>query len=82
MVQKAIDKKKDKSYYTVKVECTVPCSLTYRIYADDAEDALIQLKRAVPIAAKPNLGVKQNVKATVYEYGQLMIKLVRNYARI
>ena len=70
---------KAKSYYDVKVECLVPTMLTYRVLADDEQEALELIGKKPPTQMKPNLLLKKIIKATVYIAGSSMVKLVKNY---
>jgi len=75
----ANEKIKQKSYYDVKVECLIPTLLTYRIYADDENDALEQIAKKPPTQMKPNLLLKKIIKATVYIAGSSMVKLTKSF---
>lgn len=72
---------KQKNYFDIKVEALCPCIITYRIYADDENDALNQIDKKAPISIKPNISQKRNIKATVYNSGSSLIKLIKNYIR-
>jgi hypothetical protein len=71
--------KKEKKYFDVRLECTVPCLITYRIYADDEDDALAQINKKPPTSVKPNINLKRAVKATVYDAGSSIIRLVKAF---
>lgn len=77
--QKEQQKPKQKSYFDVKVEALVPTTLTYRIYAEDEQDALAQIAKKPPNGMKPNLLAKKLLKATVYVAGTTMIKLAKHF---
>lgn len=70
---------KQKKYYTVNVECITPCIITYRIYAEDENDAINQVNKAHPINIKPNINLKKLIKATVYDSGSSLIRLIKNF---
>lgn len=74
-----MNKIKQKKNFDIKVEALVPTILTYRIYAEDEHDALKQIDKKHPISVKPNIAMKRTIKATVFEMGSLMVKLVRNF---
>src|SRR5271165_1497934 len=78
-IKKKIVTPKVKAYYDVKVECLVPTTLIYRIYADDEQEALELITKKPPTQMKPNLLLKKMIKATVYIAGSSMVKLVKNY---
>jgi len=70
---------KQKKYYDVKVEAMVPTTITYRILAEDEDQAAELAKKANPTAVKPKLSNKKNLKLTVYDAGTTFIRLVRNF---
>lgn len=72
-------KPKQKKLYDIKLECNMPCTLTYRILADDENDAILQIRKHSPNNIKHNINLKRDIKATVYEAGYLMIKLIKNF---
>lgn len=77
-IVEAKPKQKQLKVYEVKVEVQLPATLTYRVTAESPEQALEMAFRTQPIGVKHNLARKKNLKATVYEYGSLMIKLLKN----
>lgn len=72
---------KQKKYYDIKLECTMPVLLTYRVLADDEHDALIQMKRQAPSDLRPNISQKRDIKATIRESGSSIIKHIKNFYR-
>jgi len=80
-MKKQSEDKKEKRYFDIRVDALVPCSMTYRVLAENEEDALKQMDKKDPTSFKPKLIAKKLVKATVYEAGSLMIRLVKNYIR-
>lgn len=70
-----------KKYFTVKVETLTPCLLTYRVYAKDEEEAVALIKKSSPINVRPNVSMKRLIKATVYDAGTSVVKLVKSFAR-
>jgi hypothetical protein len=71
---------KEKRYFDIKLECTAPVTISYRILAETPEEALSLIDRHSPISIKPpQLHQKRKLKATIYEAGSLMIKLIRNF---
>lgn len=71
---------KVKTYYDVKVECMLPATLTYKVLADDEQQALELIKNKAPNNVKPNLLMKNIIKATVYLSGSSVVKFVKNYS--
>jgi hypothetical protein len=70
---------KQKQYFDVKVEATIPAILTYRIFAYDAQEALEQIKRSNPTNVKPILTMKRLIKATVYKASSSLMLLTKNF---
>jgi transposase len=75
---------KIKSYYDVKVECLIPTTMIYRVFADDEREAMelfnkMSKEYKAPTQVKPNYSLKKIIKATVYASGSSVIKLVKNY---
>jgi hypothetical protein len=72
-----------KQYFTIVLEATVPVTLSYRVLADDAEDALNLMQRSpmTGMSAAPKLTLPRikKHKAKVYQSGTTTIKLVKNY---
>lgn len=71
-----------KQYFTVKLEVTAPVTLTYRVLAEDAEQALNLVTKSpmtIPMVAppKPVLGKMKKLKANIYLAGTSLIKLVK-----
>lgn len=67
-----------KYYYDVKVECMLPATLTYRVYAENAEQASLMIKGIVPNMVKHRLIGKKDIKLAVYDAGSNMIKFMKN----
>jgi hypothetical protein len=65
-------------WFEVRTEVLLPATLTFRVYAKDAEDALAHTRNASPNSVKYRLAGKRNLKATVIEVGTAMVKLVKN----
>lgn len=73
------NKPKEKQFFDIKLEALVPTTLTYRVFAEDEEEALKQIEKKAPTGVKPNILQKKSIKATVYAAGSLMIKKIKNY---
>jgi hypothetical protein len=67
-----------KKQFDVKIEAMLPATLTYRIWAESPEEALLLTKKAQPINVKHNLAAKKNIRATVSDAYSSIIKLVKN----
>jgi hypothetical protein len=71
------EKKIDKKYFDVKVETMLPATVTYRVLAEDAQQACELLKNATPIQVKYKLGGKKDIKLVVYDAGSTMIRFIK-----
>lgn len=69
---------KPKFYYDVKVECMLPATLTYRVLAEDAQQAAELIRGMSPTGVKHRLIGKKDIKLTVYDAGSSMIKWMKN----
>lgn len=69
---------KEKRYYDVKVESMIPAVLTFRVLAEDPQQASELIKGMNPVGVKHRLVGRRDLKLTVYEAGSSMIKWVRN----
>lgn len=70
----------NKQYYTVKLEVLAPTTLTYRILAENPEQALEMISRApLSQAPMPNLSKMKKIKANVWLAGTTLLQLVKNF---
>jgi hypothetical protein len=69
---------KDKSYYDVKLECLLPATLTYRVLAEDSNQAAEMIKKMQPNSVKYKLIGKKEIKLIVYDAGSSLIRFVKN----
>ena len=69
---------KQKKYFDVKVEAMLPATITYRVLAEDAQQASEMLKYQNPIHVKYRLPGKKDIKLTVYDAGSTMIRFIKN----
>lgn len=72
-----------KKYYTVKVETLTPVIYSYRVLAESPEEAIkisADAWKQASQSAPPQIlsGKMKRLKATVYEYGTSLIKLIKN----
>lgn len=65
-------------YYTVKIEAMVPCTLTYKILANNPQDALTKARKTKPHNIMHQLNGRKDLKASVYKFGYSIIELVMN----
>lgn len=70
---------KQKFYFDVKVECMLPATLTYRVLADDAEQAANMIKNLSPNGVKYKVPGKKDIKLTVYQSGTNIIKFLKSF---
>lgn len=75
--QKKIKGPVPKQYYDVKVECMLPATLTYRILAEDAQQAADMIKGKQPNSVQHKLIGRKELKLLVYDAGGCMIRLVK-----
>ena len=69
---------KEKKYFDVKVECLLPATLTYRVLAEDAEQAVLLIKSATPNHVKHKLIGRKELKILVYDSGSTIIRFMKN----
>jgi len=69
---------KPKFYYDVKIECLLPATLTYRVLAEDPQQATTLIKNQSPNGVRHRLIGRKELKITVYDAGSNMIKFFRN----
>jgi hypothetical protein len=69
---------KDKHYYDVKVECTLPATVTYRVLAEDPIQAAELIKGMSPVAVKHRLAGKKDIKLSVYRAGSSILEWMKN----
>jgi len=69
---------KDKSYYDVRVESMIPATLTFRVLAEDPEEAAELIKGTNPIAVKHRLIGRKDHKLSVYDAGSSILRWARN----
>lgn len=70
-------KVKPKYYFDVKVEVMLPATLTYRILAEDAQQAAEMIKGHQPNSVQHRLIGRKELKLTVYDAGSTMIKWMK-----
>ena len=69
---------KPKLYYDVKVECMLPATLTFRVLAEDAQQAADLIRGQNPISVKHRLVGRKDLKLSVYDAGTTMLRWMKN----
>jgi len=69
---------KPKFYYDVKVECMLPATLTFRILAEDPQQAADLIRGQSPIGVKHRLIGRKDLKLSVYDAGTTMLRWMKN----
>ena len=79
LLKKEAEKKtiKPKFYYDVKIECMIPATLTYRILAEDAHQALALIKGKSPNSVQHKLIGRKELVAKVYNSGSAMLQFMK-----
>ena len=68
---------KQKTYFDVKIECMLPATLTYRVLAEDAQQAVELIKGTQPNSVQHRLIGRKELKLTVYDAGSTIIKWMK-----
>lgn len=76
--EKGKNKPKPKYYYDVKVECLLPATITYRVLAEDPQEAMSKIKGLSPTSVKHRLIGRKELKMMIYDAGTSMIRLIKN----
>jgi hypothetical protein len=69
----------DKKYFEVRVETMLPATLTYRILAENAEQAAGMINNIAPITVKYKLIGKKDIKLNVYNFGCTILLYMKNF---
>lgn len=69
---------KAKQYYDVKVECTLPATITFRVLAENPQEAADLIRGAAPISVVPRLLGRKDHKLSVYDAGSTMLRWMKN----
>lgn len=67
----------EKHYYDVKVECMLPATLTYRILAENPQQAAEMIKGRQPNSVQHRLIGRKEIKLSVFDAGSVMIRLIK-----
>lgn len=81
MKKEAEDKKikepPPKYYYDVKVECMLPATITYRVLAEDAQQAAEMIKGKSPNSVQHKLIGRKELILKVYDSGSSMMRFMK-----
>jgi len=67
-----------KKYFDVRIETMLPAILTFRVLAEDANQAADLVKGMTPNGVKHKLIGRKDIKLSVYDAGSSMIRFVKN----
>jgi hypothetical protein len=68
---------KPKYYYDVKVECMLPATLTYRVLAEDAQQAAELIKGKSPNSVQHKLIGRKEMVLRVYDASSTMMRFMK-----
>jgi len=74
---KKLTEPKPKYYYDVKVECMLPATLTYRVLAEDPQQAAELIKGKSPNAVNHKLQGRKEIILRVYDASGCMIRFMK-----
>jgi len=66
-----------KQYFDVRVECMLPATLTYRVLAENPEQAAALIKGQTPVSVKHRLIGRKELKLIVFNAGSVMIRYMK-----
>lgn len=69
---------KEKKYYDVKVEAMIPATLTFRVLAEDPQQAAELIRGASPRSVQHRLVGRKDLKLSVYDAGSTMLRWMKN----
>lgn len=67
-----------KKYFDVRVDTMLPATLTYRVLAEDAEEAVKLIKHLSPNSVKHKLIGRKDLKLKVFDAGTTLIRFTMN----
>lgn len=70
---------KQKFYYDIKIECMIPATLTYKILAEDPNQAVELIKGKTPTGVTYKIIGRRDKVLRVYDAGSSLIKLILNF---
>jgi hypothetical protein len=77
--QECLNKPKPKTYFDVKIECMLPATIIYRVFAEDAEQASSLIKGLSPSSVQYKINGKKDIKLIVYDAGCCVIKYIKKF---
>lgn len=75
--KKAVVKPKVLSYFDVKVECMIPATLTYRVLAENANQAAELIRGKSPNSVQHKLVGRKELVLRVFDSGSTMIRFMK-----
>lgn len=73
----AIPQPKPKYYYDVKVECMLPATITYKVLAEDPQQAAEMIKGKQPNQVQHKLIGRRELMLKVYDAGSSMMRFMK-----
>lgn len=79
-MEKTLKEKIIKEYFIVKVDITVPATITYRVYAEGPEQAIELAKKGNEVVVERKVGwpKAKKLKAVAYTAGTSIIRFIKN----
>lgn len=68
---------KPKFYYDIKIECMLPATLTYRVLAEDPEQAASLIKGQSPNAVHHKLVGRKELVLRVFDSGSNLLRFMK-----
>ena len=72
------NKPKEKFYFDVKVEVLVPATITYRVLAEDPQQAVDLVKGKSPNNVQYKLNSRRDLKIMVYNASSNLLRFMKN----
>ena len=73
-----LPKIKEKFYFDVKLDCMLPATLTYRVLAEDPQQAADLIKNMSPTGVNHKIIGKKDLKLSVYNAGGSFLRWTKN----
>jgi len=73
-----LPKIKEKFYFDVKLDCMLPATLTYRVLAEDPQQAADLIKTMSPTGVNHKIFGKKDLKLSVYNAGGSFLRWTKN----
>lgn len=65
--------------FEIKVQANIPCELTYRVRAENTDNALKMIEKQAPTNFRPMMMRKRLTSAKVYTAGSIMLRATKTY---